>query len=369
MKRVVIAVDDPWEIIPMYCDYSIMVVDPNAPINRYNYLIESSDYTLLHTKKNIQERNGNDYPNEKILLYTSGTTGDSKFFSFSQQQLDTICKTIKTSYNLSSHDRYYGVMPMLHAHGLIMYWASMLAGVNCRFGTIQNLKQLEQFQPTFISAVPRVLQAIAKLNLNNLRFIRSASAPLPSNLYRLLEDKFSVPVIEAFGMTEAISHCFTNPLDGERRINTVGLPDGIEAQVDKHNHLWIKGPCLYKPDQWIDTGDLASIDHKGYYSIIGRSVDQINVNGVKVNPSSLEKQCLDKFAELEQITVYGTDCVKVMYVGQIAETEIKKWFLSLGKQCRVKHIEKVNDIPVNSAGKISRLLLNSNQFKHKKRKK
>ena len=360
MKRVVIAVDNPWDVIPMYPDHSIIIVDPNAPTNRYNYLVDSSDYSLLHTEKNITQRKGNDYPNEKILLYTSGTTGDSKFFAFSQQQLDTICKTIKTSYKLSSHDRYYGVMPMWHAHGLIMYWACVQAGVDCRFGTIKNLKQLEQFQPTFISAVPRVLQAIAKLNVNSLRIIRSASAPLPSKLYRLLEDKFSVPVIEAFGMTEAISHCFTNPLDGERRINTVGLPDGIEARVDEHNHLWIKGPCLYKPNEWIDTGDLASVDDKGYYSIIGRSVDQINVNGVKINPNSLETQCLEHFPNLEQIIVYGSDCVKVMYVGDVEPTQIEQWFLTLGKHCRVQQIKKVSQIPLNSAGKISRFLLDSN---------
>jgi long-subunit acyl-CoA synthetase (AMP-forming) len=70
-------------------------------------------------------------------------------------------------------------------------------------------------------------------------------------------------VIEAFGMTEAMSHCFTNPLEGPQRMGTVGLPDGIEAKIDENNHLHIKGFNVAY-DDWYDTGDLAEIDEMGY---------------------------------------------------------------------------------------------------------
>ena len=359
MKRVVIATQRPWEIIPQYPDHSIMIVNPKAPGDRYQYLIDSSDYSLLHTDTGVTSRQGADYPGERILLYTSGTTGDSKFFGFTQAQLDTICEVMKKSYELTAQDRYYGVMPMWHAHGHIMYWASVKAGVECAFGTPQNLKAIETFQPTYVSAVPRVLKAMLKLDLKHLRFVRSASAPLSQELHDTLQDKFGVPVIEAFGMTEAVSHCFTNPLHGERRINTVGLPDGIEARVDEHEHLWIKGPCVHRPNEWIDTGDLATVDDKGYYTIKGRSVDQINVHGIKVNPQSLEKQCLAQFQDIQQVVVYGKDRVKVIYVGEAPEQDVSKWFASLGAHCRPENVEKVDEIPVNDTGKISRTMLQS----------
>lgn len=359
MKRVVIAVEKPWEVIPQYPNHSIMVINPNAPGNRYQYLLDHSDYSILHTDQGCVTRAGEDYGDERIFLYTSGTTGDSKFYGFSRTQLDTICDTMIRAYDLTAADRYYGVMPLWHAHGLSWYWTTLKAGMTCAHGTAQDLKEMEQFQPTFITAVPRVLRAILRLNLTNLRFIRSASAPLLDSQVTELKTRFGVPVIEAFGMTEAISHCFTNPLKGPQRMGTVGLPDGVEARVDSAGHLWIKGPCVHLPNTWIDTGDLAQIDDHGYYSIIGRSVDQINVDGIKVNPASLESQCRSQFPDIEQVVVYGTDRVRVQYVGGPDPSTVSDWFRSLGAHCRPRSCERVNQIQVdNNTGKVSRTMMN-----------
>lgn len=354
MQRVVIAVNKPWEVIPKYQESSIMVINPSTTKARYQYLLEQSDYSILHTDDGIEYRAGGSYPNEKIYWYTSGTTGDSKFYSFSQSQLDKMCDNIIRSYKITAEDRYHSIMPLWHAHGQGFYWATLKAGTQCTYGTVQDLKQLEQIQPTFITAVPRILRAILKLNLTKLRFIRSASAPLPNDLWHSLKDRFKVPVLEAFGMTEACSHCFTNPLLGTQKIGTIGLPDGIEARIDEEKHLWIKGPSVYLPNKWVDTGDIASVDVDGYFSIIGRSVDQININGIKINPRSIESQCLAFFPQIEQMVVYGTDTVNVAYVGNVPEDQIISWFRSLGPHCYLKTCKSLDNIPTNDLGKIDR---------------
>lgn len=356
MKRAVLCVENPQDYIPQLNDYSIMILNPNATPARNQYLLSKSDWSLLITNEQEKYREGNDYPNERVLWYTSGTTGDSKFCSFTQEQLNNMARTICQAYDLSANDRYVSVMSLWHAHGQGFYWATNLASCERTFITAKDIRSMPKYRPTFITAIPDVLKVIAELEFDNLRFIRSASAPLPNDLYTTLSDKFKVPIVEAFGMTEAMSHCFTNPLAGEQRIGTVGLPDGIEAKIE-NGHLLIKGPNLGN-DGWFDTGDLADQDEMGYYRILGRSRDQINVRGSKLNPVSLERQLLEALPGLQQCVIFGQDQVKCLYVGDCTPDAIRKFLVSIGKHCRPTVVESVDQIPLSPAGKVSRTLLN-----------
>jgi acyl-coenzyme A synthetase/AMP-(fatty) acid ligase len=357
MKRAVLCVDNPQHFIPQLKDHSIMIINPNAPEARNRYLLDNSDWSLYITKDQEKVRNGNDYPNERVLWYTSGTTGDSKFCSFTQAQLNNMAATIMRSYNLSANDRYTSIMSLWHAHGQGFYWATQLAGCETTYITMKDIKTFPSTNPTFITAIPDVLRVVAELDFDNLRFIRSASSPLPPDLYNKLSAKFNVPIVEAFGMTEAMSHCFTNPLDGQQRVGTVGLPDGIEAKIDNGN-LMIKGFNVCDED-WYDTGDLAEQDEMGYYRILGRSRDQINVKGSKINPISIERQLLQHIPGMKGCVIFGTDQVKCLYVGTCDEIFIKNFLVSLGKHCKATVLKQVDAIPLSPAGKISRALLNS----------
>jgi acyl-coenzyme A synthetase/AMP-(fatty) acid ligase len=66
---------------------------------------------------------------------------------------------------------------------------------------------------------------------------------------------------------------------------------------------------------WLDTGDLAEQDEAGYFRILGRSVDRINVRGYKLDPLSLENKLYAAFPELKELAVFGTDSVKCIYNG------------------------------------------------------
>jgi oxalate---CoA ligase len=356
MKRAVICVTNPEQYIPQLDDYSIMIINPDATDKRKSYLLDNSDWSLLITEHEEKVRNGNNYPGERLLWYTSGTTGDSKFCSFTQEQLDASSQTICEAYNITANDRYTSIMSLWHAHGQGLYWATKYAGCETTFLNVKNIKQLPDYHPTFISAIPDILNVVGNLEFDSLRFIRGASSALPDRLYCSLRDRFKVPIVEAFGMTEALSHCFTNPLYGEQRMGTVGLPSGIEACIDD-GHLLIKGPSV-NTQGWFDTGDLAEQDEAGYYKILGRHKDQINVKGVKLNPISLEKQLLEHVPGLMDCAVFGTDTVKCLYVGDCSNQDIVSFLKTLGSYCVPRFIHRVDSIPLSPTGKVSRTLLN-----------
>jgi acyl-coenzyme A synthetase/AMP-(fatty) acid ligase len=356
--RAVICVNDPWNYIPkLENDYSIMIINPTTTQSRLDYLLSRADWSLLVTSQGEQQRDGNKYANEKVLWYTSGTTGDSKFCSFSETQVDILAKKICDTYDITDNDRYASVMGLWHAHGQGFYWATRLAKCETNFLPISEIRSMPKFDPTFITAIPDVLKVMGDFKFNSLRFIRSASAPLSDDLYHNLKTKFNIPIIEAFGMTEALSHCFTNPLNGEQRVGTIGLPDGIETDI-RDGHLYIKGPTLFTND-WYDTGDLADTDPAGYYRILGRSKDQINVRGIKLNPVSIEQQLKSSVIGVDDCVVFGKDKVKCIYVGSARTDDISAFLTGLGACCRPALIKSVDAIPLAPSGKVSRQYLES----------
>lgn len=356
MKRAVLCMPNPENYINSLQDYSLMIVNPDSSPTRLKYLLDQSDYSLLIDQTGEHFRQGSNYDNEVALWYTSGTTGDSKFYSFTKHQLDHVSQTIIDAYQLTNNDRYLSVMPLWHAHGLAMYRAVKKSGGEVNFARSSQLKSKINFDPTFTSAIPDFLKILTKQDFKNLRFVRSASSALPTYLYNQLAESFKVPVIEAFGMTESASHCFTNPLYGEQRVGTIGLPSGIDARIDQ-GRLYIKGPGVFTTG-WVDTGDLADQDSHGYYRILGRSVDRINIRGYKLDPLSLENQLYEQLPKLQECAVFGIDAVKCVYVGPYTELVIAKTLSSLGKQCRPSLVNQLEKIPKNNSGKISRKLLN-----------
>ena len=357
MKRAVLCVRDPHNYLDQLNNYSVMIVNPDAVEARQKYLLDHADWSLLIRDSGEEVRAGGDYGDERLFWYTSGTTGDSKFCSFSQAQLDIKLEQMCRTYEFTANDRYVGIMPLWHAHGQTFYWLSCLVGFEAHFVTAREIRHMPEYAPTFVTAIPDVLKTVSNLDFEHLRFIRSASAPMNNDLYRYLQERFGVPVVESFGMTETLSHCFTNPLHGEQRIGTVGLPDGVEADI-RAGHLWLQGDTLCHAG-WFDTGDLAEQDSAGYYRILGRSRDQINIRGVKINPASLERQLLAAIPAVGDCAVFGTDSVKCLYTGTVDPAVIRDFLTSLGSYCRPQVLQQIDAIPVSPpVGKVSRSWLN-----------
>ncbi|MGH3165958.1 MAG: AMP-binding protein, partial [Trebonia sp.] len=95
---------------------------------------------------------------------------------------------------------------------------------------------IEERRITWINAVPAIITVLAMdpaatRPAGRVRFVRSASAPLPSAALRRFEEAFGIPVIETYGMTEAASMITANPLDGPRKASSAGRPAGTEVRV------------------------------------------------------------------------------------------------------------------------------------------
>jgi acyl-coenzyme A synthetase/AMP-(fatty) acid ligase len=358
MRRVVIATTDPWNWIDKFDDHSIMIVDPNSTESRWDYLIEKSDFSLLITDQGETYRDGADYPEERLFHYTSGTTGDSKFYSFTQYQLDLMTKEIIDWFGITSNDRYFGIMPLHHTHGQCMYWAARAVGCETRFARLGEISSVEDFNPTFLSAIPDIAKIFMRYDLPDLRFVRLGSAAPPDFLYFNMLESFQCPVINLFGVTEMLGPCFAYPLSGPWISGTVGLPINIDYQIDNQSRLWIKGPRLHK-DGWYDTGDLAETDHNGYVKILGRSIDRINVKGNQIDPLSIEDQIYQKFPEIKECAVFGKTRLKCVYVGDISEALVHGFLVLLAPYCRPAILVKLDAIPKNTINKISRNYLDS----------
>src|SRR5262249_25247497 len=182
------------------------------------------------------------------------------------------------------------------------------------------LNWCEEFEATWYTAVPTMHQAIlaravedrSRVSRLKLRFIRSCSAALAPRLMSEMEAAFGVPIIEAYGMTEASHQMAINPLPpGVRKPGSVGLASGAEiAVIDERRKIGapgetgeivIRGPGVtagYADDPeanrdsfvdgWFRTGDEGHIDTDGYVFITGRIKEMINRGGQKISPPEID---------------------------------------------------------------------------------
>jgi thioesterase domain-containing protein len=189
---------------------------------------------------------------------------------------------------------------------------------------------LGEFHPTWYTAVPTMHQAILSCLRENpqtlgrcsLRFIRSCSSALPARVKREMEETFHVPVIEAYGMTEAAHQICSNPLPpGVRKENSVGLPTGTEvairdvtggcAPAGEMGEVVIRSPSLMSgydagPQSgfdrgWFATGDRGFLDAEGYLFLTGRLYETINRGGQRVSPQEIESVLAEHPAVAEAV--------------------------------------------------------------------
>ena len=356
MKRVVLAVPDPWNYLDQFPKFSMAIINPDAAAERKQYLLDNLDWSLLVTPEGEQHRNGGNYDGEQIVMYTSGTTGDSKFFSYTNKQVQHVVDNVIASYEFTANDRFLSIMPLWHGHGHILNLAAHKVGMEVHHIRPPDLKRQVNFSPTWISAIPDLLRIMARTQkFPDLRFVRSASVALPNQVFNDLKISFSAPVIESFGMSEACSHCFTNPLHGEQRIGTIGLPDGIDAEI-RNDNLWLRGPQCYTTD-WFDTGDLVEQDSAGYYKILGRNIDRLILHGIKLDPLSIENKVYNQLSDVKEIVVFGEDRMMCVYTGTATPTQVRQTLTSIDRLCNPRFLQQVDEIPKNNAGKVSRTLL------------
>jgi acyl-CoA synthetase (AMP-forming)/AMP-acid ligase II/aryl carrier-like protein len=229
-------------------------------------------------------------------------------------------------------------MPLFHIHGLVAALSSSLAAggsVVCTGGLAlpEFFDWLTEFRPTWYTAVPTMHHAVLTaaqardgMGATSLRFIRSSSSALPRTVLAGLEETFGVPVIEAYGMTEAAHQMASNPLPPRaRKPGSVGLAAGPAVAIMNDagelvapgviGEVVIRGPNVTAgyvnnpaanaaafTNGWFRTGDQGSIDDDGYLTLTGRLKELINRGGEKIAPVEVDEALLDHPAVAQALT-------------------------------------------------------------------
>jgi acyl-CoA synthetase (AMP-forming)/AMP-acid ligase II len=279
--------------------------------------------------------------------------------------------------------------------------ASLSAGASvfCSpgFNALQFFAWLTESQATWYTAVPTMHQAILDRAARNqeavasaqLRFIRSSSASLPLPIFTELEKTFNVPVIEAYGMTEASHQMTSNPLPPRpRKPGTVGIPIGLDvATMDEHGRLLppgsigevvIRGTNVtagYENNPtanaesftngWFRTGDQGMLDAEGYLTIKGRLKEIINRGGEKISPREVDEILMEHPAVRQAVTFamphpkLGEEVAAAVVLRQgtaASEQELRDFAKERLAAFKVpRKIAIVEEIPKGATGKLQRI--------------
>jgi acyl-CoA synthetase (AMP-forming)/AMP-acid ligase II len=252
-----------------------------------------------------------------LVLPTSGTSAEPKLVTLRHRHVLASTLAIRSTLELTPYDRCLSVMPLFHIHGLSAIFASLAAGGSAvcpaGFSSVAFFDWLEELRPTWFTASPTIHRAILEagrrhhhnLHASSLRFLRSASAPMPRDLARELEDFFGVPLLEAYGMTEASPQIASNRLPPQtRKPGSVGKAAGPEIVIlppesdaftplphENVGEIAIRGDNVVV-DGWLRTGDLGYLDADGDLFVTGRVGETINRGGEKIAPQEVEAALL-----------------------------------------------------------------------------
>lgn len=352
-----------------------------------------------------------------LVLSTSGTTGAPKLIRLTEAQLLHTAGSIAAHHGLSAVDAGFSPLPLFHINAEVVgLLATLVAGASLvlddRFHRTGFWDLLDERGITWVNAVPAIVSRLAPLGPGEsvppaVRFVRSASAPLPVATLARFEQATGVPVVETYGMTEAGSQITANPVDGPRKAGSVGLPVGVELRVvtaedgdvpepagdagpggaGPVGRVEIRGPGVIAgyggagyedrvdPEGWLDTGDLGRLDADGYLFLAGRVDDVINRGGEKIFPREVEEVVLGE-PSVAAVAVVGSDHhelgrVPVAYVvlrpaegdhgGEAAAVAVERVqerctrYLARAKRPVAFHV--VDRLPAGATGKVRRAMI------------
>ncbi len=262
-----------------------------------------------------------------LVLHTSGSTGRPKRVPLKHRNLAISTGNIVETYGLTSKDISLCVMPLFHVHGLV---ASTLATFRSggtvivpeKFNPMSFWRTVRDYKPTWYSCVPTIHQlSVARLNerpegVESLRFVRSCSSALSPMLMEKIENIIGVPVLEAYGMTEASHQMASNPLPPRaHKGGSVGPGTGVKIGImDEDGNLLapgelgevvIQGPNVIEgyennpeanaksfTNGWFRTGDQGRLDAEGYLHLTARIKELIVRGGEKIAPLEIDEVML-----------------------------------------------------------------------------
>jgi long-chain acyl-CoA synthetase len=329
------------------------------------------------------------------ILYTSGTTGKPKGATLSHGNV------VSNSWASNHHtrsccdDRVLCFLPLFHCFGQNVI---MNAGINAgstlfldrRFDLDRVAASIEQNRITRVFGVPTVFNRLLKIDdaakrMASVSYWFSAAAILPIETERQWQEAFGNPIYQGYGMTEC-SPCALHNHDCRHQPGSIGSPienvesrivdlDSNEVAIGVSGEITIKGPNVmlgyhHRPaetaeairDGWLHTGDWGYRDQDGYFYIVDRVKDMINVSGFKVWPREVEEvlSCHPSILEAAVVGVPDDDSgekVKAVVVADPAaqlsgEQVVDLCSRHLSRYKVPKVVEFRSALPKNAAGKV-----------------
>ena len=338
-----------------------------------------------------------------MIVYTSGTTGKPKGVVTTHANLRAQVTALVEAWGWSADDRTLLVLPLHHVHGIVnvlscALWSGAVCEILPRFDADETWRVIESGRLTLFMAVPTVYRRLivafedadeerrARMveGCRRMRLMVSGSAALPVQMLERWREISGHTLLERYGMTE-IGMALSNPLHGERRPGSVGVPlPAVEARVVDDDarpvepgtpgDLEIRGPAVFaeywrRPDAtadafrdgWFRTGDVAVVED-GYHRLLGRrSVDIIKTGGFKVSALEIE-EVLREHPAIAECAVVGIEdeewgervCLAVEAAGPLPPlAELQAWARQrLAPYKLPRDLRCVDVLPRNAMGKV-----------------
>ena len=274
-----------------------------------------------------------------VILYTSGTTGKPKGAELTHFNMASNARTsAETLTELGPDDVVMGCLPLFHVFGMTCGLnASVLSGACLtlipRFDGGKALHVVGRDRVTVFEGVPTMYSAMlhaptrGEADVSTLRTCVSGGAAMPVEVMRSFEREFDCIILEGYGLSETSPVASFNHPDAERKPGTIGTPvrgvqlrlvgaDGEDVAEGEIGEIAIRGEGLMKgywnrpvetddaiPDGWLRTGDLATRDAQGYYTIVDRKKEMIIRGGFNIYPREIEEALYEHPAVAEAAVI------------------------------------------------------------------
>ncbi|RME92635.1 MAG: long-chain fatty acid--CoA ligase [Candidatus Hydrogenedentota bacterium] len=337
------------------------------------------------------------------MIYTSGTTGFPKGCMLSQKNYIRDIEMVLPRIGYSEDDTNLCVMPLFHVNGqvasvLSTIYAGATLVLDEMFKPRSFIPTLKKYKINSFSAVPAMYNFLNEMpeykdgeDLSFLKACICGAAPMPVEVFNKFEKKFKGKIIEGYGLSEGTCVSSLNPLHGERKIGSIGIPiedqdmaiwddQGNELPDGEIGEIVIRGDNVmqgyYKNEEatketivngWLRTGDMGYRDKDGFYFITGRKKEMIIRGGENIYPKEIEEALYEHPGVLECAVIglpdkkYGEQVVAVIRAKEGYNLNAREMRQFLKKKIANYKMpakyEFVMEFPKTSTGKIQKLKL------------